>query len=163
MLGPSLTRIPTALRTSLCRQAHFVVDEEDELWVASGIDGTLTEWRSEDGVVEPRRSIALAPPGVPLPDSTRAQLVSRLPRQFDPEAGDLYNPSDLSSICGLELSAGGTLWVRLGDVSDVATLRPTQELTALDGVRMSAYSEEMAYGIWVDEAGAPNVMVYRIE
>jgi len=69
-----LFRGPTAsslLRTSLCRLANFVVGEDGTLWVASGTDGMLTEWRLADGVSEPARSAELAPPGVPLPDSTR--------------------------------------------------------------------------------------------
>lgn len=166
--GPTSTG---ALRTSLCRQAYFVVGEDDALWVASGIDGTLTEWRVARGVAEPRRSLALAAEAVPLPDSTLSRLRAGLPRQFTPDAGDLSMPSLLSSICGLERATDGTLWVRRSDVAgperwsavDTATLRPTRELTAPDGVQMSAFSGEMAYGIWVDEAGTPNVMMYRIE
>jgi hypothetical protein len=166
--GPAATG---SLTTSLCRLAYFVVGDEDQLWVASGEDGTLTEWRPVDGSLRPVRSAGLAPPGAPLPDSVRAQELARAPRQFDPEAGDLYLPSVLSSICGLERSSDGALWVRLGDMDgqelwreiDAEALEPTRELRAPEGVVISAFSGNLAYGVRVDDARAARIMVYRIE
>ena len=77
----------------------------------------------------------------------------------------------LSSVCGLERAADETLWVRLRDtggqerwrVIDVGTLSPTQEFTAPLGVEISAFSDDLAYGIRTDDSGAPHVLVYRIE
>ena len=169
-----LFRGPTssaALSTALCRLAYFVVGSDGELWVTSGAEGTLTEWRFVNGVAEPGRSVGLAPEGVPLPDSTRARILRLVPRQLSPETGDLSLPPILSSMCGIERSSDRTVWVRLRDVEgrerwiavELETLRPTLELTAPEGVEMRAFSGEMGYGIWSDPSGIPYVMVYRFE
>jgi hypothetical protein len=166
--GPTTT---SSLRTSLCKMAYFVVDAEEALWVASGVDGMLTEWRTADGTTAPGRSIQVAPAAAPLPDSVRARQLAAVPRQFNDPAGDLYIPAALSPICGLERSNDGTLWVRLGDAEgreswrsiESETLRPTREFMAPAGVRISAFSGDNAYGIQVDEAGVTRIMVYRLE
>ena len=166
--GPAATG---SLTTSLCRLAYFVAGSDDRLWVASGEDGMLTEWRLTDGTPTPGRSVGLAPPGPPLPDSVRARELARAPRQFDPQAGDLYLPSVLSSICGLERSADEALWVGLDEAAgqelwreiDTETLEPIRELRVPEGVSISAFSGDLAYGIRLDDAGTAHVMVYRIE
>jgi hypothetical protein len=166
--SPSATSL---LRTSLCRLAGFLVGSEEELWVASGIDGTLTEWRVDGRSAEPVRSARVAPEGDPLPDSTRTRLLGMLPRQLDAAAGDLDIPSTDSSICGLERSGDRTIWVRLHDLQsrerwvalDRATLRPTLELTAPEGVAMRAFSGSRGYGTWSDESGVSFVGIYRLE
>lgn len=169
-----LFRSPTSsalLRTSLCRLAYFVVGEDGELWVASGSEGTLTEWRLVGGAAERGRSASLAPQGVPLPDSTRSRILGLVPRQLSSDRGDLSIPPVLSSICGIELSTDGTLWVRFADMGgrekwmavDVETLRPTLELTAPEGVEMKAFSGRLGYGIWSDESGVPHVGIFRLE
>jgi hypothetical protein len=160
-----------ALPTPLCRLAHFVVGANQELWVASGVEGTITEWASASGAPAPRRSVAVAPEGVPLPDSTRARILEQVPEQLKSSSGDLYVPPLLSSICGLERSDDDTLWIRLGDLGgrerwraiDVATLRPISDFTAPEGVAISAFSEARAYGIESDDSGITRVMIYRIE
>lgn len=160
-----------AIRTSLCRPAHFVVAPDGTLWVASGVDGTLTEWGGIDEELSPGRSAQLAPRGGPLPDSARTREMERLPSQLDPATGDLYMPSLQSSICGLEVSTDGALWVRLGDVGgrerwtrvDRESLTPTAELTVPEGVSISAFSPSFAYGILPAPSGPPTVVIYRIE
>jgi len=153
-----LFRGPTAnsaLSTALCRLAYFAVGADGELWITSGAEGTLTEWRFENGVAEPGRSVGLAPEGIPLPDSTRTRILGMVPRQLSPETGDLSLPPVLSSICGIERSTDQTIWVRLADVGgrerwiavDLETLRPTRELTAPEGVEMRAFFGELGYGI----------------
>lgn len=169
-----LFRSPTSsalLRTSLCRLAYFVVGDDGEFWVASGSAGTLTEWRVANGTAEPGRSASLAPQGVPLPDSTRSRILGLVPRQISSDTGDLSIPPVLSSICGMERSADGTMWVRFADLGgqekwmavDVETLRPTLELTAPEGVEMKAFSGRRGYGTWTDESGVPHVGIYRLE
>lgn len=166
--GPTAT---AAIRTALCGLAYFVVGADGELWVTSGAEGTLTEWRFRNGGAEPGRSVVLAPEGVPLPDSTRARILATVPSQLDPETGDLSVPPILSFMCGIERSTDGVVWVRTADVEgrerwtavELATLRPTLELTAPQGVAMRAFSGELGYGIWSDESGVPYVMVYRLE
>jgi hypothetical protein len=168
-----LFRSPTAnaaLPTSLCGPVHFVVGAGRQLWVASGIDGTLTGWEPAGGPSSPSRSAVVAPEASPLPDSTRSRLLEALPRQLDPQAGDLYVPSLLSSICGLERSTEGLVWIRLADAPDgerwiaieLDTLSPTRELMAAPGVAISAFSGDLAFGIRADESGFPHVMVYRL-
>jgi len=160
-----------ALPTSLCSLAYFVVGGGGELWVASGIDGTLTEWGAAgSGELAPGRSLEAAPRGAPLPDSTRARLLEAVPSQVDPQAGELYTPPVLSSICGLERS-GDTLWVRLAETSGGERWRAirtdalvmTAELVGPEGVTISAFSEGRAYGIRTDASGFPIVTVYRLE
>ncbi len=166
--GPSAN---AAIRTSLCRQAYFVAGVDGEIWLASGADGTLTEWRFIDGVAAPVRSESFAPEGIPLPDSTRTRLLGIVPRQLNQEAGDLMMPPVLSSVCGLELSTDGIAWLRLPDTGsrarwlsvDLETLRATGELLAPEGVAMSAFSGALGYGTWSDEAGVTYVGVYRLE
>jgi hypothetical protein len=156
--------------TTLCRTMHFVVGREGELWVATGRDGRLTEWTSSAAGMAANRSVALAAAGAPLPDSVRARLLAELPRQIDPRGGDLYLPAALSSICGLEIAPDGALWLR-GDSAggehwqaiDPGTLQPTRTFTAPAGVAVSAFSGNHGFGIRLDEARLPYVMVYRIE
>jgi hypothetical protein len=165
--SPTLT---SSMRTSVCRLVHFVVGDDAQLWVASGLDGTLTEWRVGGGTPERGRSVEVAPRSVPLPDSVRAAVMSMVPPQLDPAVGDLYLPELLGSICGFERSSDGTLWIRLADVGgselwrsyDPETLQPMVELTAPEGVTISAFSGTLAYGIQVDAARVTRVMVYRI-
>ncbi|MBM4185240.1 MAG: hypothetical protein FJ207_13650 [Gemmatimonadetes bacterium] len=160
-----------AIPTSLCRLVHFVVGDEAELWVASGVDGTLTEWTARSAGFTAGRSAQLAPSGAALPDSTRAQLMRQLPRQLDPQTGDLYLPPVLAAICGLERSTDGSLWVRLADAGgrerwqtiDRTTLRPTRELIAPEGVSLSAFSGTLAYGVRMGPTRDPYVLVYRVE
>lgn len=166
--GPNAT---ASIGTSLCGLAHAIVGADDEIWVASGVDGTLSEWRAADGSFERGRSIEVAPAGGPLPDVLREQVLATLPSQIDATSPDLYVPSMLSSVCGLERSTDGTLWVRLSDEDgherwraiDAETLSPAMDLTAPEGVALRAFTEGQAVGIRVDEARVPHVGVYRIE
>jgi hypothetical protein len=171
--GDILFRSPATtllLRTSLCGLAYSLVGSEGEVWVASGIEGTLTEWQLDGQSARAGRSVRVAPEGVSLPDSTRSRLLGLLPSQIDPETGELSLPPTHSSICGLERAAGQTLWLRLHDEGsrerwvglDAATLRPAVELTAPEGVAMKAFSEGRAYGTWAD-ARTSYVGIYRLE
>jgi len=167
-VSPTLTM---ALPTSLCGLVHIVAGPQGALWVAAGTDGTLTEWRPEGGGFLSGRFLEVAAAGASLPDSTRARLLETLPRQVDPQSGDLYVPSVLSSLCGLERSSGEAIWVRLTDANgrerwreiDTDTLGPTRELLAPEGVALSAFSGGRAYGTRTDDSGFPVVTVYRIE
>ncbi|MGD8287937.1 MAG: 6-bladed beta-propeller [Gemmatimonadota bacterium] len=166
--GPNAT---ASIGTSLCGLAHAVVGADGELWVASGMDGTLSEWRSENGSFRMGRSAEVAPAGGSLPDALREQVLGELPSQIDATSPDLYVPSMLSSVCGLERSVDGMLWVRLADEDgrerwraiDAETLSPTMDLTAPAGVALRAFTEGRAVGIRVDEERVPHVGVYRIE
>jgi hypothetical protein len=168
-----LYRSPTvtsSIRTSLCKMAHFAVGDAGEVWGVSGVDGTLTEWRTGNGLTTVARWASVAPPRAPLPDSLRARVLETVPRQLDPATGDLYVPSMLSSVCGLERSTDGTLWIRLADVEgrelwhalDAETLAPTRELHAPAGTSIRAFSGALAYGVRNDD-GVFRVMVYNIE
>jgi len=164
--SPSLT---SSIRTTLCKMAYFVVGDAGEVWIASGVDGTLTEWRVGNGVATVGRSASVAPPRAPLPDSLRARVMETVPRQLDPAEGDLYVPSMLSSVCGLERSSDGALWLRLADVDgrelwralDPETLATTSEVLAPTGTSIRAFSDSRAYGIRND-GGVFRVMVYDI-
>jgi len=166
--GPNAT---ASIGTSLCGLAHAVVGADGEIWVASGLDGTLTEWRTVDGTLERGRSAEVAPAGGPLPDTLRAQVLGQLPSQIEPTSEDLYVPSTLSSVCGLERSTDGTLWIRLDDVDgrehwraiEAETLSPTMDLTAPEGVELRAFAGGGAVGIRIDDERVPHVGVYRIE
>jgi len=163
--------LTSLVRTSLCRLAHFSVGSRGEVWVASGIGGTLTEWRLEDQSPETGRSIRVAPDGAPLPDSTRSRLLATLPSQLDPDAGDLSVPPTYSSICGLERSGEQAIWVRLNEDGDrerwiafePTTLSPTLDLTAPEGVAVRAFSGTRAYGTWSDGSGVAYVGIFRLE
>jgi len=168
-----LYRSPTVtslIRTSLCRLAHFSVGPQEEVWVASGISGTLTGWRLEGGSLGAGRSIRVSPEGASLPDSTRSRLLGTLPSQLDPDAGDLSVPPTYSSICGLERSGEQTIWIRLNDAEsrerwiafELATLRPTLDLTAPEGVAMRAFSGTRGYGTWSDASGVAYVGIFRL-
>ncbi len=165
--GPTLT---AQIGTSLCPLAHVAIDSDSSVWVASGVDGMLIEWRTEGPSRTPGRSLRVAPPATPLPDSVRALVHAQLPRQIDPTSEDLYTPSMMSHVCGLEWAGDGTLWVRLDDVDgrelwraiDTEAMSTVRELTAPEGVRLSAFSGDRAYGVRVD-AGVMRVPVYRIE
>lgn len=166
--GPSANG---SLTTSLCRLAYFVGGDDTQIWVASGEEGTLTEWRPSNGTLVPGRSANLAEPGVPLPDSARTRELSRAPRQFDPQTGDLYLPPVLSSFCGLEATEEDVLWIRLGSSDgrelwraiDTENLEATRELRAPEGVTIRAFSGDLAYGVRVDDARVTRVSIYRIE
>jgi len=169
-----LYRSPAAtasVRTSLCRMAHFVVATDGTLWVASGIEGRLTDWGRIGGPLAPGRSVEVAAPGGPLPDTARAREFARLPSQLDPATGELYVPLIQSSVCGLERSTDGTLWVRLNDVEgrerwtavDAEAGAAIRELVAPEGVTISAFAGSLAFGIGRDDSGAPTVMMYRLE
>jgi len=165
--SPMLT---AQIGTSLCDLVHFTVDSQPRLWVASGVDGTLTEWAFVNGERTRGRSIEIAPAAGPLPDAARAEVHAQLPRQIDATSDDLYTPELLSQVCGLERADDETLWVRLADVDgrehwrafDTGSLEPTMETTAPEGIRLSAFSGDRAYGIRND-AGAMRVVIYRIE
>lgn len=169
-----LYRAPDAtssIGTYLCGLAHFAVDGAGALWVASGVDGTLSEWSIVDGVPQRGRSVAIAPAGAPLTDSLRAEVLAQLPQQIDPDSPDLYVPSVASSICGLEYAPDGALWVRMSDTGggrqrwtavDMDTLSPTMELTAPEGVQLRAFTGGGAVGVRVDDERVPHVEVYRI-
>jgi hypothetical protein len=156
--------------TTLCRLAHFVVGAE-EIWGASGVDGRLTEWHLVDGVPELARTADVAPEGIPLPDSVRTRVLAQVPSQMDPESGELYTPPLLSSICALERSPDGTLWLRLADADgreqwraiDPATLDPIRELTAPEGIAIRAFSGDLAYGVPANELRVTRMMVYRLQ
>lgn len=156
--------------TSLCGLAHVAIDTTPRLWVASGVDGTLTGWRLVGDERTRSRSVDIAPAGVPLPDSVRSQIHAQLPRQIDSTSEDLYTPSTLSQVCGLERADDDTVWVRLADVGglerwravDTESLQATSEFTAPEGVAIKAFAGSRAYGLRVD-AGVMRVMVYRIE
>lgn len=169
-----LYRAPNAtssIGTYLCGLAHVAVGADGALWVASGVDGTLSQWRIVDGTPQRGRSVDVAAAGGPLPDSLRAEVLAQLPQQLDPGSPDLYVPSIRSSICGLEYSADGVVWVRLSDAGgrehwraiDAEALVPTLDLTAPEGVALRAFTGERAVGVRVDEARMPHVEVYRIE
>jgi len=166
--SPMLT---AQIGTSLCELAHFTIDSGPRLWVASGVDGTLTEWLFVGGERTQGRSVEIAPAAGPLPDSVRAQVHAQLPRQIDATSDDLYTPSTLSRVCGLERADDETLWVRLADVDGqerwraiaTETLQVTMEMTVPEGVRLSAFSGDRAYGIRIDDARVMRVVVYRIE
>ena len=51
----------------------FAVGDDATVWVASGVDGTLTEWHSAGDVPTPSRSVNVAPAGAPLPDALRTR------------------------------------------------------------------------------------------
>ena len=172
--GDVLYRGPTAtslIRTTLCRLAHFLVVSEQELWVASGIAGTIRRRRLDNGSADLAPTTRVAPEGEALPDSTRARLIGMLPRQLSAETGDVTVPAVRSSICDLQRSGTQTVWVRLADVEsrerwlsvDAATLRPVSEMTAPDGVAMRAFSRGRAYGTWSDQSGVSYVGIYRLE
>ncbi|MDH3208208.1 MAG: 6-bladed beta-propeller [Gemmatimonadota bacterium] len=156
--------LTSLVRTSLCRLVYFSVGSRAEIWIASGIDGTLTEWRAG-------RSTRVAPEGAALPDSTRSRLLGTLPSQLDPDAGDLSVPPTYSSICGLERSEGDAIWVRLNSTEgrerwmafEPATLSPTFDLIAPEGVAVRAFSGTRAYGTWSDAAGVAYVGIFRLE
>jgi hypothetical protein len=166
--SPMLT---AQIGTSLCGLVHFTIDSEPRLWVASGVDGTLTEWLFVNGARTRGRSIEIAPAAGSLPDSVRAQVYAQLPRQIDATSDDLYTPALLSQVCGLERANDETLWVRLADVDgrerwsaiDTGTLSPTTEVSVPKGVHLSAFSGNRAYGIRTDDARVTRIVVYRIE
>jgi hypothetical protein len=165
--GPSATSL---VRSTMCRLAYAELAGNGEMWIASGIDGTLTEWVRGGATPRAGRSTRVAPAGEPAPDSVRTQLLALLPSQLDRTGAEITVPQTSSSVCGLERS-GAVLWVRLGDVAnrqrwiavDLATLRPTRELVAPPGVTMRAFSGESAYGTGVDEAGVLYIGIYRLE
>lgn len=166
--SPTLT---SSMRTTVCGLVHFTVGDEGRVWIGSGLDGTLTEWLVGSGTPQRGRSVDVAPRATPLPDSLRAVVLDQIPPQLDPATGDLYVPTLLGSICGLERSSDGTLWVRLADVGggehwrsyDARTLEPVSELTAPTGVTIRAFSGALTYGIEVDAERVTRVLVYRLE
>jgi hypothetical protein len=166
--GPSSTSL---IRSSLCRLAYVASGSRGELWIASGLDGTLTEWMLDGTTARAARSIRVATDGTPIGEAARAELLAMVPSQLDRSGAEISVPATISSICDLERGDAGSLWVRLQDsgnrerwtVIDPVRLQPTSQLVAPEGVKMSAFSAGRGYGTWTDPAGVTYVGIFRLE
>jgi hypothetical protein len=159
-----------AYRSPFCGLLHVAAPREETVAVAFGESGVVARARRGLQGWEWIDSVRVSSEAQFLTDKDYARILDRLPARFEVGRDDLTTADVRSQICGLESAPDGKVWVRVENDSarelwrrlDFASSQAVSELVFPDGVRILAFGNDSAVGVWRDEFDVPYVVVYAV-